>query len=80
MDCTKRAFEPKLTLFAFILTVLLSLCSAADKTHMMYTCTGIDTSLSMASSYGGEYGFCVLCIFSKLESDQGESGLNTSRY
>ena len=79
MDCTKRAFEPKLILFAFIFTVLLSLCSADDKTHMMYTCTSIDTSLSMASSYG-EDGFCALCIFSKLESDQGESVLNTSRY
>ena len=48
---------------------VLSLCSADDKTQVMYTDTIKDTSLSMASSYG-EAGFCALCFFSKLESDQ----------
>lgn len=42
MDCTKSAFEPKLTVCLFF-TVLLPLCSADDKTQM--TDTGTNQTL-----------------------------------
>lgn len=67
MDCAKGLSNPNWDCLPFFPTVL-SLCSADDKTQVMYTDTTKDTSLSMASSYG-EVVLYALCFFSKLESD-----------